>query len=253
MKVIDVNCDLGESYGSFKIGNDALVFPFITSCNIACGQHGGDPVTTEQTIQNAIKYGVQVGAHPSYPDLAGFGRRKMQLSADELKSIVKSQIAIIDGLARSYGTKLKYVKPHGALYNSLADDADEAAAFVSAIGAYDNSLAIMGLPHSELEKAARSANINFIKEGFIDRRYQTGGRLQARSEAGAVLENVDDMIQQFEDLVTKRQVKTNSGHMINMQIDSLCIHGDNPKAAALLTALHEKAKKLGVTIQKFDL
>jgi len=250
---MDINCDLGESYGTFKVGNDELVFPYITSCNIACGQHGGDPLTIENAIQQAIKYGVQIGAHPSYPDLAGFGRRKMHIATEELKSVVKSQIAIIDGLARSHGARMSYVKPHGALYNSLAKDAAEAAAFVCAIKEYDDRLGIMGLPNSQLEQQANSAHISFIREGFIDRCYTEEGNLLARGEAGAVLDSVEDMLIQFESLANRQEVVSNTGKIIPMEVDSLCIHGDNPRAELLLIALHEKAKKLGVHIQKFEL
>lgn len=249
---MDINCDLGESYGSFKVGNDEQVFPFITSCNIACGQHGGDPLTIEQTIQHAIKHQVQIGAHPSYPDLAGFGRRKMHLSYDELSSIIKAQIAIIDGIARSNEGYLRYVKPHGALYNSLANDKAEAKAFVEAIRTYNNKLAILGLPNSQLEHAAKSAEIEFIREGFIDRRYTVDGKLQPRNEDGSVLNKIEAMLSQFESIAVHRTVVTHTGKVIAMEVDSLCIHGDNPHAEDLLKALHQCAQELNINLKKFD-
>jgi UPF0271 protein len=207
----------------------------------------------EHSIQQAIKYGVQIGAHPSYPDLAGFGRRKMKLPVDELIALLKSQIALIDGLAQSHGAKMTYVKPHGALYNSLANDQEEALAFVTAIQNYDDKLAIMGLPNAALEQAAHTGGLQFVREGFIDRSYQLDGRLCPRGQEGAVLESIDEMLVQFEQIVVKEKVMTQSEEYIPIQVDSLCIHGDNPKAVALLKALHEKANTLGVKIKKFDL
>ncbi len=250
---IDINCDLGESYGHFKVGNDAVIFPYISSCNIACGQHGGDPLTIEKTIQTAIQHYVQIGAHPSYPDLAGFGRRKMTLPHKELQALVKSQIAIVDGLTNSHGAKLKYVKPHGALYNSLAKDANEAEAFVSAIQSYNATLAIMGLPNSQLEKAAKRSAIRFIREGFIDRLYQPDGSLAPRDMPNAVYKNVEEMIQQFLKIVVEGKVATSNGKEIAMEVESLCIHGDNPHAEELLKALHKEAKRKNMLIKKVAL
>lgn len=253
MSEIDINCDLGESYGAFQVGNDSKVFPYITSCNIACGQHGGDPITIENTIDEAIKHNVQIGAHPSYPDLAGFGRRNMQLSGTELRSLIKSQIAIIDGLARSKGSIMQYVKPHGALYNSLAKNKHEATDFTEAIASYNYELAIMGLPNSELEIAAQKKGLKYIREGFIDRRYHENGSLVSRSDEQAVLTSIPDMLLQFEKLAKTESVSTLEGKTMEMKVDSLCIHGDNPQVIELLIALHKKAQTLKIKLQKVPL
>jgi len=247
---IDLNCDLGESYGNFKVGNDEAVFPFLSSCNIACGAHGGDPLTIEKTIQLVKQYNVQIGAHPSYPDLEGFGIRKMTLSPAELSAQVKTQIAVIDGLCRSYGIELKYVKAHGALYNHLNQDAADAQVFTKAISEYSDKLAIMGLPNSTLHQAAKHQKVAYIREGFIDRLYQADGSLSPRSEKGAVFDSIDQMIEQFKSIVINKSVKASDGNQIDLDVDSLCIHGDNPKITSLLTKLTEVTKLENITIRK---
>jgi len=247
---IDLNCDMGESYGNFKIGNDEAVFASISSCNIACGAHGGDPVTIEKTVKLAVKHNVQIGAHPSYPDLAGFGRRKMHLSKEELMATIKSQIAIIDGLSRSHNGLMQYVKPHGALYNSLQNDAEEAAIFTQAVKSYRKDLSIMGLPKSELHKMADKHDVNYICEGFIDRLYQNDGSLMPRGKSGAVLTSIDEMIDQFKSIVLDNTVRTGKNEKLRIKVDSLCIHGDNPKIVALLESLSKILKSNGIAIKK---
>jgi len=162
---IDLNCDMGESYGNYKIGNDDRIMPYITSCNVACGFHGGDPLQIERTIKNALKHNLQIGAHPSYPDLQGFGRRKMNVPPDELKAIIKYQIAAVKGIAESLGGKLTYVKPHGALYNSAADDKEIVASIVNAIKEIDEELAFLGLAGSkEMQAVAKKQELNLSQK-----------------------------------------------------------------------------------------
>jgi len=239
MQSIDINCDMGESYGQFVIGNDAAIFPYISSCNIACGLHGGDPLTIEATIRQALQHGVRIGAHPSYPDLAGFGRRRMHLPPAELTAVVKYQIAVLKSLTESQGGQLAYVKPHGALYNVAADDETEARAVLRAVQEMDSALALMGLAGSTMERLAAEVGCAFIAEAFADRRYTAQGRLVARSRAGAVLETPALAAAQVLRLVQQQQVESNEGPPVVVRAQSICIHGDNPAAVAMLQAIQQ--------------
>jgi len=235
---IDINCDMGESYGHFKIGNDQLIIPYITSCNVACGFHGGDPLHIEHTIQSALEHHVQVGAHPSYPDLQGFGRRPMKLSTDELTATVKYQVAAIKGVTESLGGKLQYVKPHGALYNAMAMDEKEALTVIKAIQAIDDQLAIMGLAGSKVEYLAKKMSIPFIREAFADRRYTSAGTLTSRSNKNAVINDPQEAAEQVLSIVQENKVFSDEGKTITIHADSVCIHGDNPKAVDILKSTH---------------
>ncbi|WP_375577810.1 5-oxoprolinase subunit PxpA [Marivirga tractuosa] len=239
MSSIDINCDLGESFGQFIMGNDDAVFPHISSCNIACGFHGGDPLHIENSIKKALKYKVQIGAHPSYPDLAGFGRRKILLSEEELKASVKYQISALMGMVKALGGELKYIKAHGALYNSIAHDEKEANTFLSAVKEINPALAIMGLAGSPFQEITQQSGFRFIREGFLDRRYQDDGSLMPRKEKRAVLESVEASINQFISIAQNGEVETTIGKRIPMKVDSLCIHGDNPLAEEILKAIHQ--------------
>lgn len=249
---IDINCDMGESYGRYTIGNDEAIFPYITSCNIACGFHGGDPLHIEKTIKLAIDHNISIGAHPSYPDLAGFGRRKMDVAPHELKSIIKYQIAAVKGLAESQGSRLSYVKPHGALYNTAADDAQEAEVICQAIKEIDPSLSFMGLAGSLMETVAHSQNIRFIKEAFADRKYTSDGRLMSRALKNAVIDNADEAARQVINICTNHQATAGTGEVISIEADSVCIHGDNPMAVAILKAIHQQAQSNQVMIKSFS-
>ncbi|MTI20360.1 5-oxoprolinase subunit PxpA [Fulvivirga sp. RKSG066] len=248
---IDINCDMGESFGQFKIGNDTELFPYITSCNIACGFHGGDPYHIEKTIKHAISHGVQIGAHPSYPDLAGFGRRKMQLSVEELSAIIKYQVAALKGMTESCGGKLKYVKPHGALYNSIADDDQEATVVIEAIQAVDDQLAIMGLAGSGIESLATKKGIRFIKEAFADRKYTSEGRLESRSKENAVISNPQEAAKQVMHMVMHGKVRASDMSEVDIAADSVCIHGDNPSAVNILQAIRNTARENNISIEAF--
>ena len=250
---IDINCDMGESYGRFKVGNDEEVFPYITSCNIACGFHGGDPLHIENTIQNAIRYGVQIGAHPSYPDLSGFGRRKMQMKRAELKACVKYQVAALKGLAESHGGRLAYVKPHGALYNTAADDESESRTIMEAIREIDPKLALMGLAGSITQKIASSEGIPFIAEAFADRKYEANGRLMSRAKAGSVLSSPAEAAQQVVSIALHNKVVSADGSSIPIYAQSICIHGDNPSAIRILKAIDEALKQQHILKKSFPL
>lgn len=240
MKPIDLNCDMGESYGRFQVGNDDALFPYLNSCNIACGFHGGDPLHLERTIDKALSHKLRIGAHPSYPDLMGFGRRKMHLPLEELKAIIKYQVAALKGMVESAGGKLAYVKPHGALYNSMVQNAAEAEAVVVAIQSIDEHLAIMGLAGSQVQAIVEQAGMTFIAEAFADRRYDQHGHLVARGTEGAVIQDAQLAAAQVIEIVQQGQVTTIEGLQLKLQADSFCIHGDNPAAVSILQVIHQK-------------
>lgn len=248
---IDINCDLGESYGRYQIGSDDIVFPLITSANIACGFHGGDPLHIERTIKTAIKHEVQIGAHPGYPDLMGFGRRAMQIPAEELKAIVRYQIAAIKGLTESLGGQVRYVKPHGALYNTMASNRKEAETVAEAILSMDEHLAIMGLAGSHVGEIVRQKGGRFIAEAFADRRYEPDGKLRSRNKQYSVLENPSDVARQILSIARDQQVEAYDGSMLFLQADSICIHGDNPKVENLLATISSVLAKAGISKKPF--
>ena len=236
MKKMLLNCDLGESYGSWTMGLDDAVMPFIDQANIACGFHGGDPLTIRRTLALAKEHGVTVGAHPAYPDLVGFGRRSMNLASDELAAAVLYQIAVIDGMASTEGTELKYVKPHGALYNDMMRDATVRTTIIQAIANYHRPIALMlqATPNAgEHRDEARSQGIEVLFEAFADRCYDDDGALLARSKAGAV-HNRDKMLAQVKQVRDRGTVITVSGHTIELAVDTLCVHGDNAEGVAAI-------------------
>jgi len=250
---IDINCDMGESFGNYTIGNDEKVFPYITSCNIACGFHGGDPLHIEKTIKGALAHGVQIGAHPSYPDLAGFGRRYMQIKADELKAIVKYQVAALKGMTESLGGQLAYVKPHGALYNTAAKQKTEALAIIEAVQAIDSSLILMGLAGSPIEALAREIGIPFVAEAFADRKYMSDGSLRSRTLDEAVIEDPKEATAQVLSIVLDQRVQTYEGSSLPLKAQSVCIHGDNRQVEALLQAIDVGLTKAGVLKTAFSI
>lgn len=248
---IDINCDMGESYGRFKVGNDNKIFPYITSCNIACGFHGGDPLTIEQTIKNALQHHVKIGAHPSYPDLMGFGRRQMTMRKDELKALVKYQVAALKGMTESLGGQLTYVKPHGALYNTAASEITEATTIIQAILEIDSSLILLGLAGSVLEKAAQYSDIQFAAEAFADRTYTAEGKLMARARPNAVIHEPNRAVEQVLDIILQQKVVSNDNTLVSIKADSLCIHGDNPAAVELLQNIDEALLKNNIAKKSF--
>ncbi len=234
-----LNCDLGESYGSWTMGLDAEVMPHIDQANIACGFHGGDPLTIRKTLALAAEHGVSIGAHPAYPDLVGFGRRPMNLSADEIIANLHYQVAALEGMARSQGLELGYVKPHGALYNDMMAKADVRAAIMQAVASYHRPLALMlqATPDAELHREeAESFGINLLFEAFADRCYDDDGRLLSRREPGAV-HSRERMLAQVEQLQNYGVVTTASGALIELQADTLCVHGDNLEGVQAIEAI----------------
>ena len=249
---IDFNCDLGESVGQHIVGQDEKVFPFITSCNIACGFHGGDPTHMENTIKNALKYNVQIGAHPSYPDKAGFGRRKMKLDAEELKTMLKFQINTLTSMTESLGGKVSYVKPHGALYNTAADSKEEASVIVEAIKEMENELALLGMAGSEMETVAQSQGVPFFAEAFADRKYNAKGRLLSRNQPGSVIEEPKEAAAQVISLVLNQQVHSDQGTNIAVNAHSICVHGDNAQAVMILQAIDQALQEKNILKKAFS-
>ncbi|MEP0201844.1 MAG: 5-oxoprolinase subunit PxpA [Halioglobus sp.] len=231
-----LNCDLGESYGSWTMGLDDQVMPHIDQANIACGFHAGDPVTMNKTLALAKAHNVRIGAHPSYPDLAGFGRRSMNLSADEIVSNVHYQVAALQGMAANHELQLDYVKPHGALYNDMMAKDDVRKAVMEAIACYHSPVALMlqATPDAPLHKQeAGTAGVQLLFEAFADRCYDDNGRLLSRTQPGAV-HTREKMLEQVSQLCTQGTITTATGRELELQVDTLCVHGDNPEGVAAI-------------------
>ena len=234
-----LNCDLGESYGSWTMGLDAAVMPHIDQANIACGFHGGDPLTIRNTLSLAAEHGVSVGAHPAYPDLVGFGRRSMQLSTEEIIASLHYQVAALEGMAATLGLGLAYVKPHGALYNDMMADNAVRAAIMQAMAAYHRALPLMlqATPQAhEHRREASELGISLLFEAFADRCYDDDGKLLSRRLAGAVHDR-NRMLAQVRQLREEGSVTTQSGKTIHLQVDTLCVHGDNQEGVEAIEAI----------------
>jgi UPF0271 protein len=244
----DLNADLGESFGAWRMGDDEALLAQVSSCNIACGFHAGDPLTMQRTVASALARGVAVGAHPSLPDLVGFGRREMRVAADELHAMTLYQCAALDGFVRAAGARLQHVKPHGALYGMLARDAQLASAFVAAVAALDRSLAIYGPPHGAVREAAAAAGLRYLREGFADRGYLADANLVARDRPGAMLE-VDAARSQGLKLARGEPIDAVDGSVLHLSIETLCLHGDGAEALALARALRGDLDRAGISVR----
>lgn len=237
-----LNCDLGESYGSWTMGHDASVMPCIDQASIACGFHAGDPLTMRRTLQLAAQHHVTIGAHPAYPDLVGFGRRSMALSPDELIATLHYQIGALDGLARSLGQTISYVKPHGALYHDMMGNASVRATIMQAVATFarrDPPLALMvqaTAQSDEHQAEAHAAGVTLLFEAFADRCYTNDGSLLPRSQPGAVHDR-ERMLEQVAQLQRDSSVTTQCGNILTLQFDTVCVHGDNPESVAAITAI----------------
>ncbi|WP_313901705.1 5-oxoprolinase subunit PxpA [Aliiglaciecola sp. M165] len=227
--MIKLNCDLGESFGNWQIANDASIMAHIDMANIACGFHAGDPLVMQTTIEQAVAHNVTIGAHPSYPDLQGFGRRSMSIPERELIPILHYQIAALDGMSKTKGGKVAYVKPHGALYNDMVANVDVFESVVKAVSEYDSSLPVVvqALPNTkDMEFMAEKYGISLWFEGFADRSYLTNGKLTPRSHEGALL-SLAQSIQQVDSMLKNQCVTSVSGETVPLRIDTLCVHGDS--------------------------
>jgi UPF0271 protein len=241
---IDLNCDMGESFGQYKLGDDEAVMPFISSTNIACGLHAGDPLVMQTTIRLAKRYNVAIGAHPAWPDLQGFGRREMNLTPEEAESFVLYQIGALAAFAKAEGVELRHVKPHGALYIQAARDRSLAAAIARAVKHFDNGLILVGLAGSALITAGREMGLSVANEGFPDRRYNPDGTLVSRKEAGAILESPEEVAAHA--VALSREGIDFAGQRV--VLETLCLHGDNVHAARNAKLVHEALTKSGVEI-----
>jgi UPF0271 protein len=234
---IDLNADMGEGFGPFRPAHDAELLTLVTSASIACGFHAGDPVVMRETVAAAARLGVAIGAHPGYPDLLGFGRRALAASADEVTAYVIYQVGALDAVCRAAGTRLRYVKPHGALYNRAASDAPTATAIADAVRMVDSSLVLLGLAGSALVEAGRAAGLTTASEAFVDRAYRPDGTLAPRDTPGAVITDPAT--------VAARAIE------LAVHADSLCVHGDTADAPALVRAVRDALDARGVTIAPF--
>ncbi|MBM3442125.1 MAG: LamB/YcsF family protein [Bacteroidetes bacterium] len=245
---IDINGDMGESLGPWLMGQDELLMPWVTAANIACGMHAGDPGTIQTTIALAAAHQVAIGAHPSYPDLLGFGRRDMALTPDEVYQTVLYQTGALGAMARVAGQRLHHVKPHGALYNKAAVHAPTAVAVVEAVHRLDPGLFLYGPPGSEMERAARSRGLPFCREVFADRRYLPDGRLMPRQQPGAVLASVEMVAAQVEQILRFGSVTCADGSTIPLEGDTVCVHGDGEHAVAFAKAVRHAIEAAGMHI-----
>ncbi|GAM14104.1 LamB/YcsF family protein [Mesobacillus selenatarsenatis] len=245
---VDLNCDLGESYGLFRIGNDQEVLKHITSANIACGYHAGDHNVMMETVKMAKVFGVKIGAHPGFPDLHGFGRREMKISADEIYNLTIYQIGALVAIAKTCGTKVVHVKPHGALYNMAAKDKEIADAIAGAVADTDPTFILFGLAGSCLVKAGEEKGLQVAHEVFADRTYQPDGSLTPRSETNAIIHDPSLAIKRVVRMVREGRIEAVDGTEIEIKADTICIHGDEPQALDFAVRLNEALKTEGIEV-----
>lgn len=245
---VDLNCDMGEAFGVYTIAPDEQIMPLITSANIACGWHAGDPHVMRRSVELALEHGVAIGAHPGHPDLMGFGRRNMSISPAELKDYVTYQIGALAAFVRAAGGRLQHVKAHGAMYNQAAADAGLARAFAEAVAAYDDSLIVVGLANSHLLSEAKKLGLAVASEVFADRGYLPTGALVPRSQPGAVLHDPEVVAARVLQMVKEGRVEANDGSLVELKADTICVHGDTPESLAHLRALRRTLEEAGVEI-----
>jgi len=249
MTAIDINCDLGEGYGDYRSADDAAIIPFISSANIACGFHAGDPAIMEATIQAAVKHGVAVGAHPGFYDLQGFGRRRLALTPREVYQITLYQLGALNAFARAAQTNTQHLKPHGALYHLSATEILIAEAIVQAVHDFDRKIIVYGPPGSCLLNAALQHGLAVAREGFADRRYLPDGSLLSRTNTGALITDPAEVLQQVSDMIFNKQVVTDNGTTIKIEVETICIHSDTPGAAQLVKHISDSLRQCTVLIK----
>ena len=248
-RAVDLNSDLGESFGSFQVGHDDALFPLISSANVACGFHGGDPRTIERTLAQAAAHGVAVGAHPSFPDLVGFGRRAIAATPDEVRTDCLYQLGALSAFCRAARLPLAHVKAHGALYNLAVKDEPAAAAIAAAVRAFDPDLPFFAAPGSALAAAGHAAGLTVVAEAFADRAYHADGSLVARSQPGAVLTDPAEVAARMVRLVTAGVVPTVDGGELTLRAETICIHSDTPTAPALAVAIRAAFAAAGIAVR----
>ncbi|REK74870.1 LamB/YcsF family protein [Paenibacillus paeoniae] len=249
MNRIDLNCDMGESFGAYRLGQDEIIMKHISSANIACGFHAGDPGTIRRTVQLAMSCGVAIGAHPGLPDLAGFGRRRMEIAPREAFEMTVYQIGAVQAFVRAEGATLTHVKPHGALYNMAAQDEALAEAIAEAVYKVEGNALLYGLAGSALIRAAEKIGLTAAQEVFADRSYEADGTLTHRSLPGAVIADSAVAASQAVDMIVKGQVMTRQGTPLALQADTVCVHGDTPEAVKHVLALREALSKAAIGVQ----
>ncbi|HHW17983.1 MAG TPA: 5-oxoprolinase subunit PxpA [Firmicutes bacterium] len=248
MRCIDLNTDTGESFGRWTLGADEELISFVSSANIACGMHAGDPVVMDRTVEICRKKGVSVGAHPGFPDLQGFGRREMRMTTKEVESYVLYQIGALQAFCGSFGLRLSHVKPHGALYNMAATDMDLALSVARGVARAGNDLILVGLAGSLLLDAADRIGIPRASEGFCDRAYNPDGTLMPRSSPGAVITDISEIASRAVRMVKDGVVLSSDGKEIPLRVDTICVHGDTPGAAKIAKAIKEALSENGIEI-----
>ena len=251
MTAIDLNSDLGESYGAWRMGDDETMLAIVSSANVACGFHAGDPAGIWKTVKAAAAKGVSIGAHVSYPDRVGFGRRDMDVTSGELIADVIYQIGALTGMAAAAGTTVGYVKPHGALYNRIAHDAKQGQAVIDAIKAIDPSLVLMGLANAPILKLAEASGLKTVAEAFADRAYTPDGQLVSRREQGSVLHDTQLIARRMLQLAREGTLEAIDGSTINIDAQSICVHGDSPGAVAIAQEIRRAFEADGITVQSF--
>jgi UPF0271 protein len=245
---VDLNADVGESFGAYRLGHDAELMPVISSANVACGFHAGDPGVMRETVALAAAHGVAVGAHPGFPDLVGFGRRELHATPREIEDLVVYQIGALAAVAAAQGIRLRHVKAHGALYNLAARQAPLADAVARATASVDRSLVLYGLPGSELIEAGRRHGLRTAAEAFADRAYQSDGSLVPRSQAGAVIEDPSAVLARALGMVREGTLTAIDGSRIDIAVDTLCVHGDTPGAPELAARIRKALTTAGIEI-----
>lgn len=248
---IDLNSDLGESFGPWSMGDDTAMLNVVTSANVACGAHASDPETMYRTLELAAERGIVVGAHPGYPDREGFGRRVIPMAPDEVGRMVAAQVGALQGLAAMVGTEVRYVKPHGALANLAADDREVSVAIVSAVARLPGGLSVLAISGTELELAARAAGVPVRSEVFADRAYLSSGRLVSRAVAGALLHDPQAIAARLAEFVTTGLMPVIDGPPIQLAAQSICVHGDTAGAVAIARRVRQQLEALGVTIAPY--
>jgi UPF0271 protein len=246
---IDLNGDVGESFGAYEIGHDAALIPILTSANIACGFHAGDPGVMRATVALAREHGTAVGAHPGFPDLVGFGRREMKATPREVEDFVAYQIGALAAIAAAQGVRLAHVKPHGALYNMAARDTDLADAIARAVASVDPTLKLFGLPGSKSLEAAQRHQVQAIREAFADRAYRSDGSLVPRSEPGSVIDDEAIVVRRAVAIARERMVIAADGTRVPLDVQTLCVHGDTPGAAQLASRIRAALSDAGIQVR----
>jgi UPF0271 protein len=251
MAAIDLNSDLGESYGAWRMGDDAAMLAIVSSANIACGFHAGDPAGIYRTVKAAAGNGAVIGAHVSYPDRVGFGRRDLDVTSEELMADVIYQIGALKGIAAAAGTTVRYVKPHGALYNRIAYDGRQGQAVIDGIKAVDPSLVLMGLANAPILELARGAGLAVVAEAFADRAYTPKGELVSRREEGAVLHDAAKIADRMVQLAREGTLEAIDGSTIRIEAQSICVHGDSPGAVSIAEQIRRRFEAEGIVIRSF--